>query len=306
MKRRNSRNNKVILITGATGQQGGAAAQYLLKDGWAVRALVRDPNKDKAQELANQGVELVQGDLYDRASLDDALRGAYGAFSVQNYWLPDVGYEGEIKQGKLFAEAAKGADIQHFVYTSVGAAHRGMGQKHFDSKWIIEQYLVEINLPHTILRPVAFMDNLNWSRAEISNGALKSFGTAPDKGTQLIAVDDIGAIAAIVFANPDEYLGSTLEIAGDELSETEKARILSEVIGRPVELVQPQLPEGFKPDEEQLAGVRFFNGEAYSADIAAVRKIHPDLLILDRFLRKSGWEDMPVLPMPEGETSWGG
>ncbi|MCH8876743.1 MAG: SDR family NAD(P)-dependent oxidoreductase [Chloroflexi bacterium] len=90
MKRRNSRNNKVILITGATGQQGGAAAQYLFKDGWAVRALVRDPNKDKAQELAKQGVEFVQGDLYDRASLDDALRGAYGAFSVQNYWLPDV------------------------------------------------------------------------------------------------------------------------------------------------------------------------------------------------------------------------
>ncbi|GMR11744.1 MAG: NmrA/HSCARG family protein [Anaerolineae bacterium] len=299
-------NNKTILITGATGQQGGAAAQHLLKDAWKVRALVRDPNKEKAQDLAKQGVELVQGDLYDRVSLDDALRGAYGAFSVQNYWLPDVGYEGEIKQGKLFAEAAKEAGVKHFVYSSVGAAHRGMGQKHFESKWIVERYLVEIGLPHTILRPVAFMDNLNWLRAEISNGTLKSFGTAPDKVTQLIAVDDIGAIAAIVFANREEYLSRTLEIAGDELSDVEKARVLSEVIGRPVELVQPQIPDGFTPDEEQLAGVRFFNGESYTADIAAVRKIHPGLQDLDSFLRESGWEDMPVLPMPESGPARGG
>jgi len=217
-----------------------------------------------------------------------------------------VGFEGEIKQGKLFAEAAKAAEVEHFVYSSVGAAHRGMGQKHFDSKWVVEQYLAEIDLPHSILRPVAFMDNLNWLRAEISNGSLKSFGTAPEKGTQLIAVDDIGAIAAIVFANRDEYLGKTLEIAGDEVSETEKARILTKVIGRAVELVRPQTPDGFTPDEEQLAGVRFFNGESYTADIGAVRKIHPDLRDLEGFLRESGWQGMPVLPMPEGGPAWGG
>ena len=139
-----------VLVIGATGKQGGAVARYLLKDGWDVRALVRDPNKDEAQALLKQGAELVQGDLYDRASLDAALKGAYGAFGVTNYWLPDVGYEGEIKQGKLLADAAKGADIQHLVYTSVGAAHRGMGQRHFDSKWTVEQYLKEVGLPHTI------------------------------------------------------------------------------------------------------------------------------------------------------------
>ena len=298
-------NNKVILITGATGQQGGAAAKYLLKDGWSVRALVRDPTKEKAQELAKQGVELVQGDLYDRASLGDALGGVYGAFSVQNFWLPDVGYEGEIKQGKLFADAAIAAGVNHFVYSSVGAAHRGMGQKHFDSKWIVERYINEIGLPHTILRPVAFMDNLNWARAEISNGILTSYGVAPEKGIQLIAVDDIGAITAIVFSNREEYLGRTLEIAGDELSDREKSSILTEVVGRPVKLIQPQMPDDFAPDEEQMAGNRFFNGEGYTADIAEVRNMHPGLLNFERFLRGSGWEDLPVLPMPEGGTSWG-
>ena len=142
--------NKVVLVTGATGQQGGAVATHLLKDGWDVRALVRDPDKEQAQALLSQGVQLVQGDLYDRASLDRAVDGIYGVFSVQNYWLPDVGYDGEIKQGKLLADAAKDADVEHFVYTSVGAAHRGMGQRHFESKWIIERYLEELDLPHTI------------------------------------------------------------------------------------------------------------------------------------------------------------
>ncbi len=181
MEKEMSDNDKIILVTGATGQQGGAVARHLLEEGWKVRALVRDPKKDTAQALAKQGAELVQGDLYDSASLDKALEGMYGAFSVQNFWLPDVGYEGEIKQGKLFANAANEAGIQHFVYSSVGAAHRGMGQKHFESKWIIEQYVKELGLPHTILRPAAFMDNLNWQRVEISNGTYRGFGVATDK-----------------------------------------------------------------------------------------------------------------------------
>ena len=298
--------DRTILVTGATGKQGGAVARHLLNEGWKVRALTRDPDKEKAQALRAQGAELVQGDLYDRASLDEALKGVYGAFSVQNYWLPDVGYEGEIKQGKLLADAARGAGVQHFVYSSVGAAHRGMGQKHFESKWIIERYLREIDLPHTVVRPVAFMNNVEWKRAEISNGTFSSWGIRSDKKVQLIAVDDIGAIVAIVFANRQAYLGKTLEIAGDELTELEQVETLTRVIGRPVELVQPQIPDGFTPDEEQLASQRFFNGKAYTVDIDAVRKIHPGLQSFEQYLRLNGWEDLPELPMPEGGNPWGG
>ena len=298
--------NKVVLVTGATGQQGGAVATHLLKDGWDVRALVRDPDKEQAQALLSQGVQLVQGDLYDRASLDRAVDGIYGVFSVQNYWLPDVGYDGEIKQGKLLADAAKDADVEHFVYTSVGAAHRGMGQRHFESKWIIERYLEELDLPHTIVRPAAFMNTLEWARAGISNGLFPSWGIREDKKAQLIAVDDIGAIVAVVFSDRPSFLGRTLEIAGDELSELEQAEALTKVIGRPVKVEPQQLPEGGAVDEEQLAAARFFNGEGYSADIAAVRKIHPGLHTLEHHLRKAGWEDLPVLPMPDGGSSWDG
>ena len=293
-----------VLVIGATGQQGGAVARHLLRDGWEVRALVRNPNKEEARALRKQGAQLVQGDLYDRASLAAALRGAYGVFSVQNYWLPDVGYEGEIKQGKLLADLAKEATIQHFVYTSVGAAHRGLGQKHFESKWIVEGYIKELGLEHTIVRPAAFMNNLEWSRAEISNGVLRSWGVRQDKRTQLIAVEDIGAIVAIVFSNRPEYLGQTLEIAGDELTEAEQAKAFSTVVGRHIEVVRPEKLEGDTQGEEQLAGIRFFNGEAYTANIAAVRRIHPGLRTLEQYLRETGWENLPALPMPEGSNSW--
>src|SRR5919112_3623770 len=163
-------NDKMIAVTGATGQQGGAVARKLLADGWKVRALTRDTNKPAAQELASLGAEIFAGDMEDRAQLDAAFKDVYGVFSVQNYWLPNVGFEGEVRQGKNVVDAAKAAGVQHLVYSSVGAAHRGMGQKHFESKWQIEQYIHSLDIPYTILRPAFFMENYNWSRAYILNG----------------------------------------------------------------------------------------------------------------------------------------
>src|SRR4030065_684274 len=144
-------NNKIIAVTGATGQQGGAVARKLLEEGWQVRALTRDTNKPAAQELKSLGAEIVAGDLDNRAELDVAFKGAYGVFSVQNFWLPNVGYEGEIKQGKSVADAAKAAGVQHLVYSSVGSAHRGMGQEHFATKYEIEQHIRSLGLPNTTI-----------------------------------------------------------------------------------------------------------------------------------------------------------
>src|ERR1051325_7962170 len=120
-------NGKIIAVTGATGQQGGAVARKLLAEGWNVRALTREPSKPASQGLANAGAYLVAGDMDLRSDLDAGFKGVYGVFSVQNYWLPNVGYEGEIRQGKNVADAAKAAGVQYLVYSSVGAAHRGMG-----------------------------------------------------------------------------------------------------------------------------------------------------------------------------------
>ncbi|MEP7134887.1 MAG: NmrA/HSCARG family protein [Chloroflexota bacterium] len=297
-------NNKIIAVTGATGQQGGAVARKLLAEGWQVRALTRDINKPAAQELKALGAELFAGDMDNRAELDAAFKGAYGVFSVQNYWLPTVGFENEIKQGKLVADAAKAAGVQHLVYSSVGSAHRGMGQKHFESKWIIEQYIHTLSLPFTILRPVFFMDNHNWSRAYILSGTYTGMGLRPEKGVQSIAVEDIAAFAALAFADAKSYNGKTLELAGDELTETQTAEVFSKIIGRTVTLAAPTPGQSWAPEEEAKAAFNFFNGEGYDADIAALRKLHPGLLSFEQYLRKNGWENQQPIPMPTN-AGWG-
>jgi uncharacterized protein YbjT (DUF2867 family) len=296
-------NKGVIAVTGATGQQGSVVAKRLLAQGWPVRALTRDASKPAAQALAAAGAEVVAGDLDQRAELDAAFQGAYGVFSVQNFWLPTVGYEGEVRQGQAVADAAKAAGVQHLVYSSVGAAHRGMGQKHFESKWLIEQYLHTLGVPYSILRPAAFMENYNWSRAYILSGTFQGWGLRPDKTMQLIAVEDVGVFAELMFANPAEYLGQTLELAGDELTEGEIAAAFARVIGRPVQVAAPA-NNGGAPSEEQLAMFSFFNGQGYNADIAALRARHPGLLTLEQYLRRNGWENAQPIPIPE-TSGWG-
>jgi uncharacterized protein YbjT (DUF2867 family) len=297
-------NNKIIAVAGATGQQGNAVAKKLLADGWKVRALTRDVNKPAAKELASLGAEIVAGDMDNRAELDAAFEGAYGAFSVQNFWLPNVGFDGEIRQGKNVADAAKAAGVEHLVFSSVGSAHRGMGQRHFESKWIVEQYINSLEIPHTILRPAAFFENFNWERAHILNGTFNALGLRPEKERQLIAVEDIAAFVALAFANPEQYLGRTIELAGDALTESQIAETFAKVIGRPVTLTQPSGDSRRRSEEEMTAMINFFNGEAYDADIPTLRKLHPGLLTFEQYLRKNGWENAEPIPIPEN-AGWG-
>jgi uncharacterized protein YbjT (DUF2867 family) len=125
-----------ILVCGATGKQGGAVARSLLERGFRVCALTRDPQKPEAQALAEQGAEVVQGDMENRSAVDQVLvEGVYGVLSVQSFW--ETGYDGEVQQGKTVADAARAASVDHFVYSSVGSAHRKTGIPHFESKWEI-------------------------------------------------------------------------------------------------------------------------------------------------------------------------
>ena len=123
---------KIILVTGATGQQGGATARELLQHHYTVRAMTRNPASERAAALSKLGAQVVQGDLDDTASLEQAIQGAWGVYAVQNTW--EAGVEGEEVQGKRVAEAAKRLGVQHFVYSSVGSAHRNTGIPHFDNK----------------------------------------------------------------------------------------------------------------------------------------------------------------------------
>ena len=173
---------------------------------------------------------MVAANLDDRASLDRALAGAYGLYSVQTF--REEGPAGEERQGKTLADAALAAGVQHLVYASVGGAEKGTGIPHFESKWRIEEYSRSLGLPLTVLRPVFFMENfLSFSGPR--DGVL-AMPLPPDRPLQLIAVDDIGGFAALAFRRREQFLGQALEIAGDELTLPQAAAIWSRVSGQPV------------------------------------------------------------------------
>jgi uncharacterized protein YbjT (DUF2867 family) len=280
---------RLILVSGATGQQGGAVVRSLLERGFGVRALTRDTEKVEARELAGLGAEVVSGDLEDSSSIERVLEGVHGVFSVQQFF--EAGYEGEVRQGVQLADAAKVAGVEHYVYSSVGSAHRETGIPHFESKWEIEEHVRGSGVPYTVVRPVYFMQNWEMMREPILGGTLPQ-PLDPDKPFQMVAVEDIGVFAAMAFEDPDEWLGREVDLAGDEMTMPEIADTFSRVIGRQVDYFQVPW-EGFEEQmgEEFTVMYRWFNDYGYEADIAALKEEHPGLVSLEQYLRANGWEN---------------
>jgi uncharacterized protein YbjT (DUF2867 family) len=279
---------RLILVAGATGKQGGAVARSLLDRGFRVRGLTRNPQKPEAQALSEQGAEVVQGDMEDRSDMDTALEGAYGVFSVQNFW--ETGYDGEVQQGKTVADAAKAAGVEHFVYSSVGSAHRQTGIPHFESKLEVEEHVRQIGLPYTILRPVFFMQNWEMMREHVLGGTL-ALPLDPDKSFQQVAVEDVGAFAAIAFERPDEWIGREVDLAGDEQTMPEIAETFGRVAGKEIGYYQVPWDQFEEQMGEEFARqYRWFNDVGYEADIATLRQEYPELTSFERYLRSHGWE----------------
>lgn len=275
---------KLILVTGATGSQGGSTAKHLLKKGFKVRAFVRDSSKPAAIELKNLGAELFKGDLNDINSVSEAIKGVYGVFSVQNYW--EHGYDTEVQQGKNIADASKNAGVKHFVYSSVASSDRKTGLLHFDSKWEIEKYIHSLNLPYTIIRPVFFMENFKgWFKPAKANGEYAiNLVMHPYTRLQMIAVNDIGTIASIIFENRDEYLGKTIELAGDNPDMKEVASEYSKFLGKPVELKEIPLDVLRSNSKEMADMFEWFINVGYKADIDSVKKINPSIINFKNWL----------------------
>jgi len=283
--------DRIVLVTGATGRQGGSVVRHMLAKGWKLRVLARDPGGDAAKALANRGVEVVRGDLEAPASLEPAVLGVHGIYSVQDFW--SVGARREVQQGKNLADAASKAGIDHFVYSSVGGAERNSGIDHWESKWEIEKYIRKLGLPATILRPAAFMENYYVDKVEI--GILKGKLMDPiraDKPYQTIAVDEIGAFAALAFDRPKDFIGLELEIAGSELTNPEAAQIFSRVLGKPVKFQRLPMPVvRLVLGKEFYQMFRWFNAEGFKADIPDLRRRYPEIQLqtLEQWLRNEGW-----------------
>src|ERR1700747_1168456 len=215
-------NDRAILITGVTGNQGGAVAQALQGRGFRLRGLTRKPESERAAALARRGVDVVKGDLDDETTLRRALAGAWGVFGVQNSW--EAGVEREEAQGKRLATLAREAGVEHYVYSSVGSADKRTGVPHFDNKWRVEKTVRTLRFPsHVILRPVFFMENL---LAPFSlQGDKLTWALGPDTKLQMIAVDDIGWFGARAFTDAAALNRREIDLAGDARTMTEAAEI---------------------------------------------------------------------------------
>jgi uncharacterized protein YbjT (DUF2867 family) len=257
----------VVLVTGATGQQGGAVARQLLSRGHKVRALTRKPQGEAAKALARLGAEVVPGDLDDVDSIEKALGGAWGVFSVQNTW--EAGVEEEERQGKRLAKLARKAEVSHFVYTSVGSAHRRTGIPHFENKARIEEAVRGLGFPsYTILRPVFFMEN--WTSPSFKPSLLEgklAIGIRPDTPLEMIAVEDIGAYGLKAFEQHAELNRREIDIAGDEHTMPEAARILGNAMGRKLEFVQVPIEEVRKFSADFATMLEWFDRVGYDVHI---------------------------------------
>ncbi len=279
--------SQIILITGATGNQGGAVLRHLLKRGlFTVRTMVRNTNDPKAQALKQAGAELVEGDLDDRASLDRVLQGVDGVFSVQGI-QSDLNVE--VKQGVILADAAKAAGVSHFVYSSVGSAERRTGIPHFDSKFQIEEHIRTIGIPHTIMRPVAFFFNYNGMRPAIEQGMLPQ-PLSPDTKLMQLSEEDYGKMVADVFEHPQDFLGRAVEVASVNMTMTEMAAAFNEVMGKPVAYRQISFDEFEQQAGKELTIMyRWFENVGYDTDLAALKAEFGEPESFAAYLRGHGW-----------------
>ncbi len=267
-----AKDKDVILVTGATGQQGGAVARELLARKHAVRAMTRKPDSDAAKDLGRLGAEVMKGDLDDAESLKRAMRGAWGVFAVQNTW--EAGVEKEEVQGKRTAEVAKQSGVQHFVYTSVGSAHRKTGIPHFDNKWRIEETVRALSFPsYVIIRPVFFMDNFlsPWFKPGIDQGKLM-IALKPSTVLQMIAVKDIGKYGALAFEKAEELNRKEIDLAGDVRTMPQTAEIIGKAAGRTVTFTPVPIAEVRKASEDYAIMLEWFERIGYNVDIPALAK----------------------------------
>lgn len=253
----------LILVTGATGRQGGAVARRLLEDGWHVRVLSR--KRERAADLARRGAEVAVGDFDDPGSVEKAMEGVQGVYSVQSF--AEAGLQGEIRQGKLLADMAGRRNVRHFIYSSVGSADRKTGIPHFDSKWQIEEHIRQLRLPYTILRPVFFMQNFSMPdmRKAIEGGVLY-MPMKPQKSLQMINVELVGDFARLAFQK--QLTGESIDLASDDLTIPEAAKILGRALGREVRFVET----GIEDVEERMGkdmAIMFdwFNKVGYEVNI---------------------------------------
>lgn len=282
-----STEGKTIAVVGATGRQGSQVVKHLVNDGWRVRALTRKPQSKKAAAIKSLGADVIRADLEDKASLESAFENAYGVYDVQ---VPVSGkMEIEIRQGKNAAEAAQKAGIQHIVYGSAGLGNIKTGIEQWDAKIEVTQAMKDLELPLTILRPMAFME-LMVDPSYFPNASTWYIWpnlTGSDYKIAWISVQDVGAIAAKVFANPDRYIGKDLALVADVKSLEESREIYREVTGKyPSRFPMPMFLFELFVGKDLPNMWRWLRKNSLEFDTSQTEELHPEAMTVRTWLQR--------------------
>jgi len=282
-----ARADDVIVVTGATGRQGGAVARHLLADGWRVRGVTRSPNSTAAQELAALGVEMVRGDMADPDAMRAVCAGSHGVFNVQNPMIKSDA--DELTQGRNVVVAAADAGVSQLVYGSAGPGTPGTGVAAWDVKLEIADQARRRGVPLTVLRPMAFMELMTDKDLypPVTAWHLMPRLIGEDRPLPWLSADDIGAIAARALADPTSYVGADLPLAAELRTLAECRTIWRDVTGRnPRRFPMPVwLFERFTgPDLTRMW--RWLATHKVDADPTATRALHSDVATVEEFVRR--------------------
>lgn len=278
---------RIIVVTGATGRQGGAVARHLLAEGWRVRGVTRTPESKAARDLAGLGAELVRADIANSDQMRDVCAGAHGVFSVQN---PMIGGEqAELVQGRNVVAAAGDAGVSHLVYGSAGPGTPNTGVAAWDVKFEIAEYARSRGLPLTVLRPMAFMELMTDKDLypPVAAWHLMPKLVGENRPLPWLSAEDVGAIAARAFADPVSYLGRDLALAADIRTLFECRAIWRRVTGRkPRRLPMPVwlFEKVAGPDLTRMW--RWLATHDVDVDQTETREHHPTAATVEQFLRR--------------------
>lgn len=292
--------SKTILVTGATGQVGGAVAKQLLTHGFNVRAFTfigsMERDFEKRKQLQQLGAEIFDGDMSSESSLMEAMKNVYGVFSVQPPALPmsEEADKHEYNLGVNVANAAKKSGVQQFVYSSVlGSERRAAYRPLF--KYQIEEHIWKSDLPATIFKPSLFMETFCLPFYGLSEAKLNN--AAPfDLAMPIISAGDIGVFVRLAFQQPQDFIGKSINLAGDNLTISEIADILTKKFGRQITPVQ--IPLDVAKQQNAIYGkiMEEYYTQGYAkVDFDELRLLHPELMTFERWTDTKAKEELQNL-----------
>lgn len=290
--------SKKIVVLGATGQQGGAVVEALkAAGGFSIVTPARNPESTAAKKLAEDGCEVPKLSSFENVSeLTSIFQGVDGVYAVTTFLKSANKFDVEMekRQGKSIVEAAKAASVPFMVFSSCGSCADKTGVPHFESKMYIEELIDEAGINCFAIRPVCFMDNLGTEFQPLVKGKYTSLCDTKTK-LQLVAVSDIGKLAAVAFQNPDKFKGKKLEFAGDFLSGVEQGAALGKMRGE-APYKAKSIPGAvlWLFAHEFYLMKRFFETKGFHADIEECKSYLPSLLTFEDFLKSKGYDKCEV------------